>query len=187
MMSPSPDPSLFFNLLRADGAAPGLEERLRLFGQFVGSWNTICHSYPPDGSQQAQSGEIHFAWVLGGRAIQDLWISPARDEQRRANTPFDEYGSTIRFYDEAIDAWRVTWITPLNRRVATLTARAIGDEIVLAGVDTTSAPFRVFRWIFSDITPTTFHWRNLISQDGGHTWRMQEELDARRMERTPDA
>jgi hypothetical protein len=177
MMVSASDSSVFLRLLSAPGPTPDLAEKLHLFGQFVGRWEVNCTLYQPDGSRQTQTGEIHFAWVLDGRAIQDIWIAPACDDQ----LPFEEYGTTIRFYDATLDAWKVTWISPLNHRVATMTARLIGDEIVVAGVDTRFSPPRLFRWIFSYITATTFHWRNLMSEDGGHTWQAQEELDARRI------
>jgi len=41
------------------------------------------------------------------------------------------------------------------------------------------------RWIFSQITPTSFHWRNIVSTNGGHTWQLIEQVDARRVGATP--
>ena len=36
------------------------------------------------------------------------------------------------------------------------------------------------RWIFSDITADSFRWRALGSPDGGKTWVVAQEMDARR-------
>jgi hypothetical protein len=36
------------------------------------------------------------------------------------------------------------------------------------------------RWIFSQITATSFHWRNIESSDDGVTWRTVQEMVAQR-------
>src|SRR5262249_52253306 len=82
-----------------------LVQKVRLFGQFVGSWDVEVINYKPDGSQETVPGEWHFGWVLDGRAIQDVWIAPKRS-LRAGNEEVGEYGATLRFYDPEIDAWR---------------------------------------------------------------------------------
>src|SRR5262245_39736718 len=67
------------DLLDAPGPDPALEEPLRLFGRFVGGWDIHWTGIAPDGSRQTARGEVHFGWVLEGRAIQDVWIFPSRD------------------------------------------------------------------------------------------------------------
>lgn len=47
-------------------------EELRLFGQFVGSWDVEVINYLPDGTRHVMPAEGHFGWVLEGRAIQDV-------------------------------------------------------------------------------------------------------------------
>ncbi len=58
------------------------------------------------------------------------------------------------------------------------TTSMIKDEIILEGSFT---PGGRTRWIFSHMTPTSFHWRNLESSDDGATWRAVQEMDARRV------
>jgi hypothetical protein len=36
-------------------------------------------------------------------------------------------------------------------------------------------------WIFSDITPESFHWRSVRSTDDGETWEMREEMFVHRV------
>jgi len=165
--------------LGAEAPLPELADKLHLFGQFVGDWELDMTDYHPDGTTQTAKGEWHFAWVLEGRAVQDVWIVPSREERRRHGLPAYEYGTTIRFYDSTIDAWRVIWIGTIKKNNRhTFIAREVGDEIILEGTDSQGLPLR---WIFSNITDQAFHWRDVISEDGGHTWRMQQEMAVRRM------
>ncbi|HLZ62404.1 MAG TPA: putative glycolipid-binding domain-containing protein [Ktedonosporobacter sp.] len=165
--------------LLANGPHPERADQLQLFGQFVGDWEADWTGYQPDGKgSQTGKGEIHFAWVLEGRAIQDVWIFPTREELRQG-VPMDEWGSTMRFYDPSIDVWKITFYGAVNNIVRTMTARAVGDEIWVEGNNLKGEPLR---WVFSEITGQTFHWSNFVSRDGGQIWYMQEELEARRME-----
>jgi hypothetical protein len=86
------------------------------------------------------------------------------------------HGTTIRFYDPTIGAWRSTWIDPLNGRVRRFIGRFVNGEIVLDGLDDDPRE----RWGFRDITPTTFHWRGESSLDGGKSWYLEDEMFARR-------
>lgn len=163
--------------LIADGPAEGQEDELRLFGQFVGAWDLDCTEYEAGGTAVTRPGEWHFAWVLGGRAIQDVWIFPSRAHRRATGEPPVEHGVSLRFHDPAIGAWRSTWVGPVRRRVQTFVARAVGDEIHLDGrTDDGSA----VRWAFSEITPDSFRWRNEIGDGAGGAWRLQQEMRVRR-------
>jgi hypothetical protein len=180
----SPDPALssrpgvVLDGLLASGPHPDLADDLQLFGQFVGDWDADWIGYQADiGLSQTGKGEIHFGWVLDGRAIQDVWIFPSRHEQRQG-LPVEEWGSTLRFYDPHRRQWTVCFTTPISATIQLMTARAVGEEIWVEG---SSPRGQLFRWIFSQITPQSFHWRNVISEDDGQTWRLQEELEARRV------
>jgi uncharacterized protein len=173
-----PQSAVVLDGLLAAGPQPDLAEQLHLFGQFVGDWEAEWTGYPADTSErQTGTGEIHFAWVLDGRAIQDVWIFPSRHEQRQGQ-PLEEWGSTLRLYDPKLKRWTICWATPLNAAIRLMTARAVGEEIWVEG---SNLKGQLLRWIFSQITPHSFHWRNVVSEDDGQTWRLQEELEARRM------
>jgi hypothetical protein len=64
--------------LHVAGPAGALADRLSLFGQFVGSWYLEWTGAGTDAQPATMTGELHFGWVLGGRAVQDIWIVPAR-------------------------------------------------------------------------------------------------------------
>jgi len=59
-------------------------------------------------------------------------------------------------------------------------ARGVGDRIVLEGG---FEPGVTTRWVFSDIAPSTFVWRNEESRDG-QTWELTQTFDARRADAT---
>ena len=162
--------------LHVAGPAGEHAGKLMLFGRFVGSWQLQWSGSGPDGEPAATTGELHFGWVLGGRAVQDIWIVPGRGEPGEGVPPLAFHGSTIRFYDPAIDAWRSTWVEPVNGRVRRFIGRPAGDDIVLLSDEDDPQ----LRWRFTDIEPDSFRWRAEISHVAGATWEFDEEMLATR-------
>ncbi len=163
--------------LQSEGPNPGLKEKLMLFGQFVGDWDILeDRFYQPDGTRSLERnltrGELHWGWILDGRALQDVWMSI--DEATHRAIP---EGTTIRFYDQNIDAWHSVWISPRQRVVKTFVGRQVGDEIVLEGRTAEGYPVR---WIFSEITPDSFRWHSEETHDNGKAWTLKEEMQIRR-------
>jgi hypothetical protein len=153
--------------LPAEGPHPDLGAQADLYGQFVGSWDLDNHYYDHKRGQWVDSrGECHFGWILGGRAIQDLWGAPTRG-----------FGTTIRSYDPSIHAWRIHWFAPAWTSYCTLIGRAEGDRIMQQGERSDGRPIR---WSFNEITADGFLWRGELSGDGGTTWRLEQEMHARR-------
>ena len=66
----------FIEALHTAGPAGPNAEQLQLFGQFIGSWDIDWSGLDADGRRHTARGELHFGWVLGGRAVQDIWIVP---------------------------------------------------------------------------------------------------------------
>jgi hypothetical protein len=155
-------------------AGPAAEHagELMLFGQFVGSWSLRWIGTDADGDALTMTGELHFGWVLGGRAVQDIWIVPGRGRPGEGCPPLAFHGSTIRFYDASIGAWRSTWIDPVNGRVRRFIGRSVEREILLLSDEDEPQ----LRWRFTDIAPDSFTWRGEISRDGGATWAIDEEM-----------
>jgi hypothetical protein len=160
--------------LAAAGPAPGMEDKLSLFGQFVGDWDIVESRYPqPDGTELKGRGEIHFRWILEGRGIQDTFCSI--DEKTGESVPA---GTTVRFYDSKIDAWHSVWISPRQHVVQPFIARKVGDEIVLEG-NTPDGKYPE-RWIFSNITREAFRWHAEETHDEGKSWILTEEMKVKR-------
>jgi hypothetical protein len=147
--------------LAADGPIPELADELRTFGQFVGVWDVDMSIRQPGGASQRLQGEWHFGWALGGRAIVDVFHVPGRD-----------HGIVVRFYDPDLRAWRISYSGPIARRQILFLAREHDEEIVLEGEESGTK----LRWIFSEITTTSFAWRALESRDGGRSWEVAVEM-----------
>ncbi len=172
-------------LLRAGGPDPGLADRLALFGTLVGAWEIDGRAIAEDGSEIRFAGEWRFGWVLEGRAIQDVLTWRPAGMRADARPSGVGIGSTLRVYDPGRDVWFVSWMGPSDGEFSTLFARQDGDRIVLDGQWTAGRQWagddgRRFEWSFSAITDETFLWQGRISSDGGSTWRLAEEMHARR-------
>ena len=152
--------------LNSSGPSGQYKDKLMLFGQFVGDWNIEeCRSLREDGTWEVTKGELHWGWILDGRAVQDIWMTtePATWEM----------GTTVRFYDPKIDAWQSTWISPGQGVVRKFIGRKVNGEILL---ETKEIPGTIMHWIFLDIERDAFRWRCEKSMDGGKTWAITEEM-----------
>ena len=176
------DARTFINVLHADGPAPERAGKLDLYGQFVGDWETDIITHAPDGARHRGCGEIHFGWVLQGRAIQDVWMIP-RLHERRPDGPImpvagNWYGTTLRVYDPSLDAWRIFWLDPATNFFCQQIGKAVGPDIVQEGTMESGSRSR---WRFTNVTPRSFHWLGETSTDDGASWRLLVEVLARRV------
>ena len=160
--------------LPAEGPFPGMEEKLALFGQFVGDWQIVEDRYlQDDGTWLKSRGELHVDWILEGRALQDTFMT--FDEKTHKMIPD---GTTLRYYDRKIDAWHVVWFSPMQGAIKQLIGRKVGDEIVL---ERRTDEGYLVKWIFSEIKASSFRWHSEESRDEGKTWKLREEMRVRRM------
>ena len=159
-------------------------------GWLAGSWDAEVIDYPRDGPPRRGRGEWHFAWVLEGRALQDVWIVPPRAERGRtpaesADGPGNRYGSTLRVFDAEDGLWRITWINPVTGVESRLAGRRAGGDLVLEGLDDEGVRMR---WSFTEIEPAidsgapprSFRWLGESSRDDGETWRLDAEFQLTR-------
>jgi hypothetical protein len=63
-------------LLFSNGPASDRADKMSLYGFLVGDWTMDAVMHTPDGKTHARQGKISFAWILQGRAIQDVWALP---------------------------------------------------------------------------------------------------------------
>jgi hypothetical protein len=157
----------FDTALHAEGPAADRAGKMQLYGWLIGNWEMDATVHADDGTAHKGQGQIHFAWVLEGRAIQDVWILPGVF-----------YGSTLRVYDPGLDAWHILWSDPVRQYYTRQLGRARGRDIVQEGRNDAGDQIR---WSFTDITANSFRWLGERSRDAGATWQLQAEFLARRV------
>ena len=89
--------------LAASSRSPEIPESADAYDWLIGSWDLDVVGYDDEGNVTHSAGEAHFAWVLEGRAVQDVFINPRRSDRGPASPRFANwYGTTIRIYDPTI-------------------------------------------------------------------------------------
>ena len=92
-------PQAFISALTCPGRAADIDEADDVYGWLVGSWSLqVLHYRGFDVRGEQLTGEVHAGWVLEGRAVQDVWIMPVREDRRAGRMARDRqndmYGST---------------------------------------------------------------------------------------------
>jgi len=170
----------FLEVLSPSGRSPEIPETLDVYGWLIGSWKLDVYYYKAiDVSARRIKGEVHFGWVLEGRAVQDVWIMPRRSERtEELDKTNNMYGTTLRVWDPAIQAWHITWINPVTGHREEQIGRRSGKDIVQVGARADGTPTR---WMFTEITPDSFHWTGESLLPDGKTWKLEGEFRAKRM------
>jgi hypothetical protein len=167
-------------LLAAPGRAAEIPASADVYGWLVGSWELdVLVYWGMDVSARGLKAEAHFGWALEGRAIQDVWIMP-RVADRTANLArkMNMYGTTLRVWDPAIQAWQVTWTNPAGDHHERQVGRRIGKDIVQLGVRPNGT---ATRWMFSEMAADSFRWTGEALEADGRTWTLEGEFRGRRM------
>jgi hypothetical protein len=171
-------------VLAAGGPDPEFADQMMLYGRFVGAWDGTVIVHARDGGRRVESCEVYFGWVLQGRAIQDVWIAPARKDRTDPSRPSDKdiYGTTLRVYDRENDVWHITWIEPNTLSFERLTGRQEGEDIVQEYQDDDGTRWQ---WCFTEIRDRSFRWLARSSGDDGASWQVRNEFLLSRRDGTP--
>ena len=160
--------------LRAHGPYREFAKKLETFGQFVGVWDLLVEFYDDNGDRTyGEPGTWSFAWVLDGRAIQDVLVYP----RETGTGPVRGIGTSLRFYNPARGAWQVIWLGAVTGVTVVLWGGPHGGTIRLEGPDPDGT---LNRWEFTDIHAERFVWQGFESSDGGQTWLLRQRMTARR-------
>jgi hypothetical protein len=118
--------SLLAPLLFSNGPASDRADKMSLSGWLIGTWtldvkrhNPAMHA--PNGEIRERRGDIALAWILQGRAIQDVWILPdffygttlhVYDSEASGVEPLPDtiQQPTSTYFDTAAQAWRAKWL-----------------------------------------------------------------------------
>jgi hypothetical protein len=170
----------FVSLLVASGRSSEIPESADAYGWLVGSWELeILHYIAIDVASQNIEGEAHFGWVLEGRAIQDVWIMPRSSDRRPDGERLNNmYGTTLRIWDPAIQAWRIRWVNPVTGQEERQTGRKVENEVAQIGARLDGT---LTRWRFTEIMPDSFRWIGEALEPDGKTWKLEGEFRARRL------
>ncbi len=160
----------FSEALISGQKSQSIPDEMNLFVQFVGEWDFDWYDRKNDPVGRPAKGEWIFSWVLNGSAIQDVFICPSRAERSTSCQLDSEYGTTIRIFNQISKAWDVFY--GCTNEAARLEARKEKDEVVLTEING-----KRMKWIFSEITENSFHWRH-IRTDDGQNWHIRSELFA---------
>ena len=166
-------------VLAARGRSPEIPEAADAYGWLIGSWDLdVRHYWGVDVAARGIQGEVHFGWVLEGRAVQDVWIMPRRAARTAGlDKSMNMYGTTLRVWDPAIQAWRITWTNPAGNHREEQIGRWSGNNVVQIGTRSNGTPTR---WTFTEITPDSFRWIGESLEPDGKTWKLEGEFRARR-------
>lgn len=173
-------PRGFLSALAAASRAADIDEADDVYGWLVGSWSLEVLRYRGvDLLGKGMMAEAHFGWVLEGRAIEDVWIMPARGARPPKDPEFNMYGTTLRSWDAELRAWRIAWTNPARNHRETQIGRRVGNEIVQTGARPDG---QATRWRFTEITAERFHWIGEALEQDGAAWFVEGEFIARRVE-----
>jgi hypothetical protein len=133
-----------------------------LFDQLVGTWDVRYEFTDKNGKLRSNRGQVHYSWILGGKALQEIWTS---DSESKDLLPF---GTTIDFYDLKRQRWTAVWIYPAEGMAMIMTGGDVNGSFVLTGHDQSGA---LQRWSTSVGQRDSIVIRAEISNDEGKTWR----------------
>lgn len=146
-----------------------------IFAPLIGEWEIEWIDGKGTEKERHVIGEWLFSEILNGQGVQDVFICPSRAERIINPQPDAEYGTTIRIYNPAKQKWDICY--SCSGKMVFLEAEKINDEIILVNKDETE---KLNQWVFSNIASDAFHWENRTSLDGGRTWMINGEVQAKR-------
>jgi hypothetical protein len=104
-----------------------------LFDQLVGTWDVRYEFTDKNGKLRSNRGQVHYSWILGGKALQETWTSDSESKDLQL------FGTTIDFYDLKPQRWTAVWIYPAAGMTMLMTGGEANGSFVLTGHDQSGA------------------------------------------------
>jgi hypothetical protein len=136
--------------------------RNALFDQLIGTWDVRYENFDKDGKVRRDRGQVRYSWILGGKALQEIWSSASESADSQ---PF---GTTIDFYDLKRQRWTAVWIYPAQGMTSMMSGGEVNGSFVLTGRNESGS---LERWSTSVTSPDSIAVRADVSDDDGKTWR----------------
>jgi len=156
-----------------------LKDPQKDFDFFIGRWQ-VHHKKLKERLKRSTSWDI-FAGTVVTRAV---WGGKANmDQFEGINGAGEGQGMTLRLYDPKSQQWSLYWANSIN---GTLEKPTIGGFKEGRGEfynqDSFEGKSIFVRFIWSNITPTSCHWEQAFSEDGGKSWETNWIMDFTRVE-----
>ena len=100
--------------------------RNALFDQLIGTWDVRYEYLDKKGNPKSNQGQVHYAWILVGKALQEIWSS---NSDSKDLLPF---GTMIDFYDLKHQRWTAVWIYPAEGMTMIMTGGKVNGSLVPA-------------------------------------------------------
>ncbi|PSL38376.1 hypothetical protein CLV49_1998 [Labedella gwakjiensis] len=172
---PSPDQGAnarFSAALISPAPSARYAKRVARFGRLVGSWDVSARRLDERTGEWAEdSFAWHVAYILDGRAVQDVSVRETPDGPVTI-------GTAIRVYDADIGLWRVSYMEPARGEYCNLLATGHRKDGIRQ--DGTRNDGKAIRWNFSSITDSSYLWESFVSDDDGKTWWLAEHNEGTR-------
>ena len=152
-------------VLTSASAAPAsvtLAPEIAFYDRLIGTWDVVYDLYDKDGKVRHLPGQVTYAWILGGQALQETWS----DVDGKTIKP---YGTTISYLDTKHGRWNATWVYPEAAMTMLVSGNDVAGRMVLTGHDADGA---LQRWTTDAVRSGSFDGRYESSSDGGKTWRV---------------
>jgi hypothetical protein len=133
-----------------------------LFDLLVGTWDVRYEFTDKAGKAQTSHGQVHYSWILDGKALQEIWTSDWESKDLRP------YGTTINFYDAKRQHWTAVWIYPASSMTQIMSGGDVNGAWVLTGRNEGGA---LERWTTTSNGRDNVVVRAEISNDDGKSWR----------------
>ncbi|HEX8814665.1 MAG TPA: hypothetical protein VF753_04115 [Terriglobales bacterium] len=154
--------------VQASGAGASAERDGQHDFDFIfGNWNVQLKR-----RVHSATGEDKWTEFSGYASYEKLWDGRANINEFEANSPTGHVlGMTLRTYDPRSHQWRLYWA---NSKDGIVDVPQIGEFKDGVGEfyaqDTIEGKSVLIRYVWSKITPTSVHFEQSISSDGGKTW-----------------
>lgn len=150
---------------------PLLPEEYDWYAPLLGDWDFDYYDGPKENRRHVK-GEWLFRRALDGMAIEDLFICPSRATREENPQPDGEYGAAIRMFNPEKRCYDMTYVCETHT-----VSLEIRKEKECIACTVREDPTN--KWVFSEITENTFHWRNVTVLGNGE-WRTNADVYAKR-------
>jgi hypothetical protein len=121
------------------------------------------------------TGSTHWLRYEGTSVVRKVWDGRANLGELKVDGPAGRIeGLTLRLYNPAVGQWNITWANARDGALdrATMFGGFKEGRGEFFGQDSLNGRAIYVRFVFSDITPTSFRFQQAFSADGGKSWEV---------------